>query len=230
MGRLHVQRAIEIPDGPSTIVCNARTNSRLPTVESAYRPDAEAKGIRFVCASLEDQRYRTRLERIARPGFDDIVVLAPSPSAIEEAADYLAPRGVMNIFAGVKRGTKARLDLSDVYLRGKRIIGHSGLTTETMRIALRQVESGEFSANRLVAAVGSLSAFPSGLRAVKDGDFSGKVVIFPHIKELPLTPLPDLKDTLPSVYAGLKNGRDWTREAEEEFMHVMLGQVKGRCQ
>jgi threonine dehydrogenase-like Zn-dependent dehydrogenase len=222
MGRLHVQRAIEIPGSPATILCTARTNQRLPTVEAIYRDDAEAKDIRFVCTSLEDEDYDRTVGELGREAFDDIVVLAPSPSAIEEAAEYLAPGGVMNIFAGVKRGTKVRLDLSDVYLKDKRFIGHSGLTTENMRIALEQVESGEFSPNRLVAAVGSLEAFPEGLRAVKDGDFSGKVVIYPHVKALPLTPLPDLEERLPSVYAKLRNGREWTREAEEEFLRLML--------
>jgi hypothetical protein len=44
------------------------------------------------------------------------------------------------------------------------------------------------------------------------------VVIFPHIKELPLTALPDLTETLPNVYALLKDGREWTVEAEAEFL------------
>jgi threonine dehydrogenase-like Zn-dependent dehydrogenase len=222
MGRLHVQRAVEIAGSPTTILCTARTNQRLPTVEAICREDAEAKGIRFVCTSLEDEDYDETVEELGGAMFDDVVILAPAVSAIEEAAEYLAPGGVMNIFAGVKRGTKARLDLSDVYLEGRRFIGHSGLTTENMRVALEQVESGEFSPNRLVAAVGSLEAFPDGLRSVKDGDFSGKAVIFPHIKELPLTPLSDLEERLPSVYAKLRNGREWTREAEEEFLRLML--------
>ncbi len=221
MGRLHVQHAIKAPDGPKTILCTARTNNRLPIVESIYRDDAETKGITFVCASLSDDAYRQAVEEVGQAGFDDIVVLAPSPDAIAEAAEYLAPGGVMNVFAGVKRGTMVSLDLSAVYRKNMRIIGHSGLTTASMRIALRQVESGEFSPNRLVAAVGSLAAVPDGLRAVRDGGFSGKVVIFPHIKDLALTPLPDL-NKLPSVYAKLKDGREWTKEAEEEFLRLML--------
>lgn len=222
MGRMHVQRAIEIPDGPETILCTALTNRRLPTVESIYRDGAEAKGVTFTCVTREDDEYRQTLEKVGRARFDDVVMLAPSPSAITEAAEYLAPGGVMNIFAGLKRGTTALLDLSDVYLNDVRFIGHSGLTTANMRVALDQVESGEFSPNRLVAAVGSLEAAPDGLRAVRDGAFSGKAVIFPHIEELPLTPLPDLKDKLPSVYARLRDGREWTAEAEEEFLRLML--------
>jgi hypothetical protein len=48
------------------------------------------------------------------------------------------------------------------------------------------------------------------------------VVIYPHIKDMPLTALPDLKNTMPSVYAKLKDGREWTVEAEEEFLRLML--------
>jgi hypothetical protein len=48
------------------------------------------------------------------------------------------------------------------------------------------------------------------------------VVIFPRIKELPLTPLEDLGERLPIVHAKLENGREWTKEAEDEFLRLML--------
>lgn len=70
--------------------------------------------------------------------------------------------------------------------------------------------------------MGSLGAARDGLRAVRDGMFSGKIVIFPHIRDLPLTLLPDLRDKLPSVHAKLKDGRGWTVEAEEELLRLML--------
>jgi threonine dehydrogenase-like Zn-dependent dehydrogenase len=162
------------------------------------------------------------LEKVGAPGFDDIMVMAPDADAIAEAADYIAPGGVMNVFAGVARGTMASLDLSDVYLKDVRFIGHSGLTIEDMRLTLHQVESGNLSPHRLVAAIGSLNAAREGLQAVKDAVFPGKIVIYPHIKDLPLTALPDLKDRLPSVYAKLKDGREWTIEAEEEFLRLKL--------
>jgi len=231
MGQMHVQRAVEAPDGPKTIFCTARGDRRLRIVESIYRADAEAKAIAFTCVSRENEEvYRQALEeacpererRVGASGFDDIIVMAPDAYAIAEAADCLAPGGIMNIFAGVARGTMARLDLSDVYLRDVRFIGHSGLTTEDMRLTLHQVESGHLSPDRLVAAIGSLNAARDGLQAVKDAVFPGKIVIYPHIKDLPLTPLPDLKRKLPTVYAKLKDGREWTREAEEEFLRLLL--------
>jgi hypothetical protein len=73
-----------------------------------------------------------------------------------------------------------------------------------------------------VAAVGSLSAARDGLQAVQNTVFPGKVVIFPNIREMPLTALTDLQGKLPTVFAKLRDGREWTVEAEEEFLRQML--------
>jgi hypothetical protein len=116
----------------------------------------------------------------------------------------------------------ADLNLNDVCLDDARVIGHSGLTTEDMEITLGAVESGRLTPSRLVAAIGSLGAAREGLQAVNDAVFPGKIVIYPHIKDFPLTVLPELRDKLPTVYARLKDGREWTTEAEEEFLRLML--------
>ena len=63
-------------------------------------------------------------------GFDDIVVLAPIAPVISDASNYLAQDGVMNVFAGVARGTMAALDLSGAYQKNTRVIGHSALMDE----------------------------------------------------------------------------------------------------
>jgi hypothetical protein len=60
------------------------------------------------------------------------------------------------------------------------------------------------------------------MQSVRDAVFPGKVVIFPQIKNLPLTPLPELKEKLPTVYAKLKDGQEWTVEAERELLRLML--------
>jgi threonine dehydrogenase-like Zn-dependent dehydrogenase len=223
MGRMHVQRAIQSAYAPSTIVCTDVSDLRLDDLCTSFAAEAEARGINFVCLNpLNKEAYTAGMAPFKERGFDDIVVLAPIPAVISDAATYLAPRGVMNVFAGVARGTLAELDLSDVYLKEVRVIGHSASTIDDLRLMLHQAESNTLSPNRSVAAVGSLSAARAGLQAVQDTAFPGKVVIYPHIKEMPLTALPDLKDKLPSVYARLKDGREWTVEAEEEFLRLML--------
>ncbi len=223
MGRMHVQRAIQIADGPSTIVCTDVSDLRLMDLWATFAADAEAKGIEFICLNpMNEEEYVAGMAPFKERGFDDIVVLAPVPAVIADVATYLVSKGVMNVFAGVARGTKVRLDSSDAYLKDTRVIGHSASTIEDLLLMVHQVESGALSPNRSVAAVGSLKAARDGLQAVKDAAFPGKIVIYPHIKEMPLTPLPELKGKLPSVYARLREGREWTVEAEEEFLRLML--------
>jgi threonine dehydrogenase-like Zn-dependent dehydrogenase len=236
MGRMHVQRAIEVAGAPAVMVCSDVSDLRLNDLRESYAAEAAAKGIEFICLNpMDKEAYAAGMTRFSphltspqgegledEGGFDDIIVLAPVPAVIADAAQWLAPRGVMNVFAGVARGVTTQLDLSDVFLKDARVIGHSASTIDDLRLMLHQAESGELSPNRSLAAVGSLSAAKDGLAAVRDTVFPGKVVIFPHIKELPLTALPDLAETLPSVHALLKDGREWTVEAEAEFLRIML--------
>jgi threonine dehydrogenase-like Zn-dependent dehydrogenase len=223
MGHIHVQRAIEMENGPSTIVCSDISDLRLGDLCAAFSADAEAKGIEFVCLNpMQSDDFEAGMAPFRAGGFDDIVVLAPVPAVITGSADWLAHSGAMNVFAGVPRGTIAQLDMNDVCYRSIRHIGHSGLTTEDMRTALSLVETGKLSPNRLVSAIGSIGAAKDGWQAVSDATFPGKVVIYLHLKDLPLTPLKDLEETLPTVYAKLGIGKTWTREAEEELLRVML--------
>lgn len=223
MGRMHVQRALQVPDGPATIVCTDVSDVRLNDLEESYRQEAEVQGIEFTCLNpMNKEAYQAGMAPFRDGGFDDIIVMAPVPAVIADAATWLAPEGVMNVFAGVARGVMAALDLSDVYLKDVRVIGHSASSIDDLRLMLQMAESGRLSPNRSVAAIGSLSAARDGMEALRDTIFPGKVVIYPQIKDLPLTAVPDLKDTLPSVYALLKDGREWTNEAEAEFLRLML--------
>jgi D-arabinose 1-dehydrogenase-like Zn-dependent alcohol dehydrogenase len=223
MGRMHVQRAIEFNNPPSVIVCTDVSDMRLSELCEAFADQAKAKGIRFICLNpTKAAEYEAATGALRQSGYDDIIVLAPVPAAIADAGKYLAPGGVMNVFAGVARGTLATLDLSGAYLQGTRIIGHSASLMSDFELVLDKTNSGELSPNRSVAAIGSLSAARDGLKAVKEATLAGKVVIYPNIKELPLTTLGELKEKMPSVYDRLNSRGEWTKEAEEEFLRQML--------
>ena len=223
MGRMHVQRSLQIADGPSTIVCSDVSSSRLHDLCTTFTAEAEAKSIKFICLNPLEEGYAVGLAAAEKAGFDDIMVLAPVATVISEASAHLAPKGVMNIFAGVGRGTMASIDLGSAYLRGERLIGHSASTIDDLRLMLSQAESGTLSPNRSVAAVGSLDAALDGLQAVQDTSYPGKIVIYPNINHFALSALPDLKDKLPSVYAKLEDGQVWTVKAEDEWLRETLG-------
>jgi threonine dehydrogenase-like Zn-dependent dehydrogenase len=196
---------------------------RLGELSEAFAGQARDKGIKFICLNpTKTAEYEAASASLRHEGFDNIVVLAPVPAVIADASNYLAPGGVMNVFAGVARGTLAALDLSGAYLEAKRVIGHSASLMSDFELVLDKTNSGELAPNRSVAAVGSLSAAHEGLKAVKEATLAGKVVIYPNIKELPLTTLAELKDTLPSVHVLLNERGEWTKAAEEEFLRQML--------
>ncbi len=222
MGQMHVQRSVQIASPPGTIVCSDLSAERLQVLEETVGPEARAKGINFICLGVQDDDYGARLSEAAGDGFDNVVILAPAAVVITGCANYMADKGVMNIFAGLKRGTMATLDLSAVYQRNLRFIGHTASTIDDLQLMLSQTESGQLAPNRSVVAVGSLDAFKDGVVAVRDAKYAGKVVIFPQIENLPLTPIAGLKEKMPTVYAKLKDGRDWTVEAETEFLELML--------
>ncbi len=222
MGRMHVQRAIQMIDGPNEIVCTDVSQARLDDLYNSFAAEATSRGISFVCTNPTSAEGKAIMAKYKAQKFDDIIVLAPVAALVSDCATYLAQDGVMNIFAGVARGVMASLDAGDFAFKRTRHIGQSGSTIEDLRVMLQQGEAGIISRNRSVAAIGSLDALPDGLHAVQDAVFPGKVVIFPHIRPLPLTPLGNLKTVLPTVYAKLRDGQEWTNEAEEEFLRLML--------
>lgn len=223
MGRMHVQRAIQSAESPGTIVCTDISDERLDDLCTSFKMEAINKGIEFICLNpMNKETYTEGMARFKEEGFDDIIILAPIPPVIADAATYLAPEGVMNMFAGVARGKYARIDMSGIYLDQVRMIGHTASTIDNMRTMLFQAETNVLSPNRSVAAIGSLEAAWDGLKAVAETAYPGKIVIYPHIKPLPLTAITDLEETLPTVYAKMRNGMEWTTEAEAELLRLML--------
>jgi len=221
--RMHVQRALETPDHPSLIVCSDASDVRLKDLDDTFAQEAEEKGIEWMCVNpMHKEAYQKAMYRFKDSGFDDIIMLVPIPPVIADAAQWLAQDGVMNVFAGVARGTTVQIDLNDLAFRDVRIIGHSASHIDDMLTMLQKVEYGELSTNRSVAAIGSLSAAKEGMQALIDAKYPGKVVIYPNINELPLTAVSDLGKVLPKVAAKLKNMQTWTKEAEKALLEEML--------
>ncbi len=185
MGRMHVQRAIQVAGAPAVIVCTDVSDLRLADLQDSYGAEAADKGIEFICLNpMNKEAYAEGMARFREGGFDDVIVLAPVPALIADGATWLAPQGVMNVFAGVGRGTMAPLDLGEAYLKQTRVIGHSASSIDDLREMLFLAETGSLSPNRSVAAIGSLEAARDGMQALMDTTYPGKVVIYPHIKPL----------------------------------------------
>ena len=96
-------------------------------------------------------------------------------------------------------------------------IGTSGSTLEDMKVVLSKVESGSLDTNISVAAVCGLESAVEGIRAVENHIIPGKIIVYPACKNLALTTLDKLKDTLPDVHSCLNSGI-WAVEAEKALI------------
>lgn len=225
MGSMHVQRAAKMANGPKKFLCTDVDNYRMECLRASIADYVKENGIEVIYVNPVEQGQEavdSAIQTITGgKGFDDIVVLVPVAALIESAIPHLAEGGLMNIFAGVPRGTIATLDLSATYMKCNRFVGSSGSRPQDMVDTLGFTQAGDIPTRSSLAAIGGIDAMAEGVRAVKEARFPGKTVIFPHIR-MPLTALTDLDKAMPNVYAKLKDGKFWTREAEEELLKSKL--------
>jgi threonine dehydrogenase-like Zn-dependent dehydrogenase len=229
MGRMHLQRMLEMPGRPRRIVAAETNLLRAEELANSFAALARANVVELIIVNprLGDaEDYEEALHGAhGAHGFDDIVVVIASAQAIEAAAPHLAPDGLLVVFGGLARGAPAFLDLSNVYLGNVQITGSAGSTISDQAAVLRKVAAGHLSSASAVAAVGGMDAARDGVQCLMDRCFAGKMVIYPQVASFPLTALADLKGPAPAVYDLLGPAGLWTREAEAEFLRRYAGGV-----
>lgn len=227
MGRMHLQRAIEDPAGPIKIIATEVTDTRFDAL-SDFIPLAKKhkKDLILINPSRDQEKYRRFMNEVMRNGgVDDVEVMITFPQIIAEAAEYLAVGGVMNIFAGLKRGETTQIDAWLIAGPQQiRLIGHSGSGLDDQKEVVVRAMEMKLKPELSVAAIGGFQQIPDGIHAMKDNVFPGKIVIFPHVKNFPLTALKDLENIVPQVYKALEDGAVWTLESERNFLEYGLDQ------
>jgi len=223
MGQMHVQRAIELPNGPRLVIATEVNDNRLEAIKERFAPLAKKNNVDLLVfnpASSEDSLYDFVMQATDGLGADDVVVSVPVAALMAEAATVLNENGMLVFFAGVPNGTMAPLDLSPVYLSNAQFTGTSGLTLDDQRLVMQRSLDGSLSPSRSVAAIGGMNAAQQGVEAMMDGRYPGKIVIFPQIPDLPLLGLDELADELPDIAAHLGEGDVWTEEAEKALIET----------
>jgi L-sorbose 1-phosphate reductase len=216
MGQLHVERALALPDGPRLVLAVDLDADRLGAASDKLRPVASKTARELVVETLgpEPDAIARAVRRYAPNGADDVIVTAPSARAVVAASEAMAPDGMLVLFAGVPVGTRASLDLSNVFLHGAQLTGTSGSRIADQALVVDKTIAGQLEPRRALAAVGGIEAVPDALQALMDGRFPGKIVIFPELRNLPLTPLPALARAEPDVGRALDTDGSWTVDAE----------------
>jgi len=224
MGQMHVQRALELTDGPKLVIATEVSDERLQVLKDMFTPLAEKHGrkLLFFNPNASKQSFHDFvMEATANQGVDDVVVSVPVAALMEEGDTIMKPDGMMVLFAGVPNGTLGKVNLSNVYLSNAQYTGTSGLTIDDQASVMARRVAGTLSPGRSVAAVGGLETAADAIESVIEGKYPGKVVIFPQIRNLPLTGLKELKERLPEVAEKLGEHLMWTNEAEEVLIEKL---------
>jgi len=227
MGHMHVQRAIQLPERPSIVVATNLRSPRIQELAAKFKNLAQRQGVKLFTRSqgnFTPEAFAEEMDALTEGhGFDDVIICAASAEGLTALTALAADGAVVNLFAGLPRGTLAHLDVNAIIQRGVRYIGSSGSTIADMRRVMEKAANGQLSPNGSVAAVAGLRAVKEGLRAVAEGRFPGKIVVYPQILDFPLTPLSELGEKLPEVARHLEDGgRTWTRAAEIAFLEALL--------
>ncbi|GAB4514526.1 MAG: hypothetical protein Kow0047_26390 [Anaerolineae bacterium] len=227
MGHMHVQRALQSDAPPALVMATNLRSPRIHDLASKFAGITRRRSIRLVTLSQGQFTPEAFVEKVREVtdghGFDDIIVCAATPQAVEELTPLMADGAVVNLFAGLPRGTLAHLDVNAITHRGVRYVGSSGSTIADMQRVMDKAAAGQLSPDGSVAAIAGLSAVREGLQAVAEGRFPGKIVVYPQILDLPLTPLSEIQSRWPDVARLLADdGQTWTREAEKALLEVLL--------
>lgn len=207
MGRIHTHRALEMADGPATIVATSRKAERCQALLDDFGPLAQRCGKRLVV--IEDSQTEATLQDLAPGGCDDVVVVAPDVGLIERGAGLMAPDGMLVLFSGMPFGKPCCLPLGRIASHGARFTGSTGSAVADQLAVLDRVMDGTLDLTGNLQAVGGLAALPDALEAVTEGRVSGKIAIYPARLDLPLTPVSALK---PADDGG------WSRADEDRLL------------
>jgi len=224
MGQMHVQRALELPNGPKLVIATEISDERLETLSNMFTPLAEKQGRKLLFFNPNSSKQTFHdfvMEATGNQGADDVVVSVPVAALMEEGDTVMKSYGMMVLFAGVPNGTMGKVNLSNVYLSNAQYTGTSGLTIDDQASVMKRRVAGTLSPGRSVAAIGGLETAAEAIESVIEGKYPGKVVIFPQIRNLPLTGLKELSERLPEVAAKLGEDLMWTNEAEEVLIEKL---------
>ncbi|HGJ64180.1 TPA: alcohol dehydrogenase [bacterium] len=210
MGTMHVIRSLSLTKAPKNIIATDINNDRMAILEKTVKSLADKKGTPFI---LYNPKERGNYQGKA----DYAIYLVPAHQLLPPVIHNLKCCGKLNIFAGIRAGSFAPIDMDYYVENSLYMIGTSGSTLEDMRIVLGKVDQNVMDTNTSVAAISGMKGAIEGLRGVDSQRFHGKVIVYPQIPEMDLIELEKLPEIMPDVASFLNNGV-WTKEAESALI------------
>ena len=205
LGLMHIEKGIA--DGAKKIVVSELSSARLDKVRQSLAPLAEKAGVELILVNTAQEPIDKYL---AKGEADDIIILCPVAKVVEQAVEYLAFEGYLNVFAGFPSRDKSNvtLNLNDMHYGGWTFIASSGSPVEALVKALDDTAAGTIDPDNAVACVCGLNAAKEAIAAVHEAKFPGRIVIYPHLN----MPLTDISKLCP-------DGR-WSKQAEQKLLGI----------
>ncbi|NMA41990.1 MAG: zinc-binding dehydrogenase [Oligosphaeraceae bacterium] len=229
MGLGLIDYLVHGPRKPKRIVVTDIDQPRLDRARAILSPENAAKhGVELVYLNTKTASAVADMMALSQgEGYNDVFVMAPVASLVEQADAILARDGCLNFFAGpTDPSFSAKLNFYNVHYAGTHIVGTSGGTTDDIREALDLMSKGIINPAMMITHIG-------GLTAAKDSTLNlpnipgGKKLIYTH-QDFPLTAIADLPELGKNnpVYAELaeacaRNMGMWNLEAEKIVLEKM---------
>lgn len=234
MGQMHILRTIaakEFGRVPTlrTVIVTDVSDERLQAVRARFREKTERAGLRLETLNPAAPGFDARMREVAPKGVAYVVACAPSAEVVKSAIPYMRRYGVLNVFAGIPRGS-GQIFIGDLHYDQITITGNSGSRLEDMEKVLRMTERGELDTDFSAGAVVGMKACWEGVKAVAEGRITNKTILYPQLEDLPLTRVEDLPDSLPfseEVAQDLRRGY-WSKRAETEMLATLLPRAARR--
>ncbi len=211
---------------PGLLVVTDIDDVRLHRAETVFSREEAAQRkitLEFVNSSRMDA-VRGLMALTGNKGYDDIFVMVPVPSVVEQASQLLGHDGCLNIFAGPSDKTfGAFMNLYNVHYNKHHIMGSTGGTTDDMRDALDLIGREVIHPAVMITHIGGLDSARDTIQNLPKIP-GGKKLIYTGIS-LPLTALEDFgkKAAADPLFEQLalileKTKGVWSNEAEKYLL------------
>lgn len=207
MGLMHTMRTVVsgVPD--ITVAAVDVDVARLEHLAEQVGPVAARQGVPLTFRTPDD----------AAPGYTYISLMVPAPGLLADAVREAGSGAIVNAFAGFALGTMASIDMAAIADRGVYLVGSSGSRLTDMKTMLARVESGQLDTNVSLWAVTGMAGVLEAIEAVKDRASGGKIMVYPQLHGLGLTPLESMAEVCPPAAAAMAQGR-WCLAAERALL------------
>ena len=221
MGLGAVAYALHAERRPGMLLVTDADEERLQRSQALFPTEtAKARGVALHFLNPAERTADDYLALSGGEGFDDVLVMAPTQSAVETGGAILGRDGCMNFFAGpVDTQFSAMFNFYNVHYNATHVCANSGGNTADIQEALEMMGAGRLNPSAMITHIGGLDAVPQATLHLPDIP-GGKKLIYTQL-QMPLTAIEDFaeKGKEDSLFAALeeivgRNGGLWCPEAE----------------